>query len=325
MNEVFHSLSRRSIERILAVLDDAEAEKGEWLRRWHRAVLSKANPPPQDLVSENARFLTRFGSWYDLHKEDGLVDQSAFYALAEAHKRMHDHAAWLAVRGCKDPKIPTEEYDAFVDKVDAFSAQIRRLSKAFRAALSDLDPLTGVQNRQGMFAELERERSRSIRSKLPCCVALGDLDRFKKINDTYGHVVGDQVLAAAAEVFLSGLRPYDTLYRYGGEEFLFCLPETTPDQAVIALERLRAALERRSIAIPGHRPISVTASFGIAQIMGDVSVEEVVHRADVALYRAKDLGRNRIEVWGGSPPPPPAGAPETGADRPSVAKVARPE
>jgi diguanylate cyclase len=320
MSDVLHSLSRRSIERILAVLEDAEAEKGEWLRRWHRAVLSKANPAPQDLVSENARFLTRFGSWYDLHKEDGLVDQSAFYALAEAHKRMHDHAAWLAVRGCKDPKIPAEEYDAFIDKVDAFSAQIKRLAKAFRAALSDLDPLTGVQNRQGMFAELERERSRSIRSKLPCCVALGDLDRFKKINDTYGHVVGDQVLAAAAEVFLSGLRPYDTLYRYGGEEFLFCLPETTPDQAVIALERLRSELERRSIAITGNRPISVTASFGIAQIMGDISVEEVVQRADIALYQAKDLGRNRIEVWRGSPP-----ASEAGADRPSVAKVARPE
>jgi len=325
MSDVLHSLSRRSIERILTVLDDAEAEKGEWLRRWHRAVLSKANPPPQDLISENARFLTRFGSWYDLHKEDGLVDQSAFYALAEAHKRMHDHAAWLAVRGCKDPRIPAEEYDAFIDKVEAFSAQIKRLTRAFRAALSDLDPLTGVQNRQSMFAELERERSRSLRSKVPCCVALGDLDRFKKVNDTYGHVVGDQVLATAAEVFLSGLRPYDTLYRYGGEEFLFCLPETTLDQAVIALDRLRDALAHRAIAIPGSRPISVTVSFGIAQITGDASVENVVQRADIALYRAKELGRNRIEVWRGPPAASEARAPETGADGSSVAKVARPD
>jgi diguanylate cyclase (GGDEF)-like protein len=297
VSEVLHSLSRRSIEQILTLLEEADGEVTEWLRRWHRTVLSKAPHPPKELASENAHFLTRFGSWYDLHKEDGLVDQVAFHMLAEAHKRMHDHARWLAQRGIKDPKMPAEEYDAFMDKVDAFTSGSRRLAKAFRAALAELDPLTGVQNRQSMLAELERERSRSRRSKQPCCLALGDLDHFKKANDTYGHVVGDQVLASAAEIFLSGLRPYDALFRYGGEEFLFCLPETAPDQAVVALDRLRERLDARPVMLSGVKSLPVTASFGVAELTAGTSVEEVIARADAALYAAKRQGRNRVELW----------------------------
>lgn len=318
MNDVLHSLSRRSIEQILAVLEEAEGESADWLRRWHRAVLAKAANPPKELTSENSHFLTRFGSWYDLHKEDGLVDQSAFHTLAEAHKRMHDHARWLAARGVKDTRLPPEEYDAFMDKVDIFTTCAKRLGKAFRAALAELDPLTGVQNRQSMLAELERERSRARRSKQPCCLALGDLDHFKKVNDTHGHMVGDQVLAAAAEIFLSGLRPYDALFRYGGEEFLFCLPDTTPEQAVVALDRLRERLDARPVPLPGGKSLPVTASFGVAAMNADSKVDEVIARADAALYRAKHLGRNRVEIWAegddGS---------EAGAASPNTAKVGR--
>jgi diguanylate cyclase (GGDEF)-like protein len=313
MSEVLHSLSRRSIEQILTALEEAESELSDWLRRWHRAVLAKS-PPPKDLVSENAHFLTRFGAWYDLHKEDGLVDQAAFHTLAEAHRRMHDHARWLAQRGCKDPRIPPEEYDAFIDKVDAFGGQARRLAKAFRAALAELDPLTGVLNRQSMLAELERERSRSRRAGHPCCLALGDLDHFKRINDTHGHVVGDQVLAAAAEIFLSGLRPYDALFRYGGEEFLFCLPETAAQQAALALERLRERLDSAPLPIAG-KSLAITASFGIAQMADKVSVEETIARADAALYRAKSLGRNRIEIWSA----------EMAEARPAESRIQKPE
>ncbi len=318
MSDVLHFLSRRSIEQILGVLDDADAEVAEWLRRWHRAVLAKTAPPPKELVSENAHFLTHFGSWYDLHKEDGLVDQTAFHSLAEAHKRMYEHGRWLAARAVKDTRVPPEEYDAFIDKVDAFAAHAKRLGKAFRAALAELDPLTGVQNRQSMLAELEREKSRSRRSKQPCCLALGDLDHFKKVNDTHGHVVGDQVLAAAAEIFLSGLRPYDALFRYGGEEFLFCLPDTTPEQAVVALDRLRERLEGRPIQLAGGKTLPITASFGIATLTPDASVEEVIARADAALYQAKDRGRNRIEIWHGEDD-----AADSGASAPNAAKVAR--
>jgi diguanylate cyclase len=321
VSEVLHSLSRRSIEQILGVLEEAEAEVADWLRRWHRAVLSKAPQPPKDLASENAHFLTRFGAWYDLHKEDGLVDQVAFHALAEAHKRMHDHARWLAARGIKDPRMPAEEYDAFMDKVDAFSSGTRRLARAFRAALAELDPLTGVQNRQSMLAELERERSRSRRSRQPCCLALCDLDHFKRVNDTHGHVVGDQVLAAAAEVFLSGLRPYDALFRYGGEEFLFCLPETTPEQAIVALDRLRERLDLRPVPLPGGRTLAITASFGIAAMSAAGSVEEAIARADAALYKAKALGRNRVETWAEGD----SAAAEAGAGSPVAGKVARPQ
>lgn len=118
-----------------------------------------------------------------------------------------------------------------------------------REILEELDPLTGLHNRHAMERELERERERFLRTKHPCCIALGDLDHFKQVNDSYGHGVGDRVLEASADCFLRHLRPYDSLYRYGGEEFLFCLPDADLKSARKIIERLRLELESRPVEI----------------------------------------------------------------------------
>jgi diguanylate cyclase (GGDEF)-like protein len=305
VSDHLQSLSRRGVDEILRVLDQALDEHAQWLTRWHRIVLSAARPP-KDIVSENAHYLTKFGAWYDLHKEDGLVNQAAFHGLATAHKEMLEHAAWLAARAWKNRSIPPDEYDAFMDKVGHFSAQVKRVEKAFRAALSDLDPLTGVHNRQNMLRELAREQDRAKRTGQPCTLALGDLDRFKSVNDTHGHVVGDQVLLAAAHIFMSGLRPYDAIFRYGGEEFLFCLPDTNIEQAARTLDRLRQRLADHPIPIEGLQRLYVTASFGLTEMSPDIAVESLIERADRALYAAKQGGRNRVEVWRSADPEAPS-------------------
>jgi len=145
-----------------------------------------------------------------------------------------------------------------------------------------------------MNAELAAEYERAVRTDTPCCIALADIDHFKKVNDTYGHGIGDQVLAATAGRFLSQLRPYDLIYRYGGEEFLLCLPNADPKTAAVVLGRLRMALFERAIPLEDNTDLSVSASFGFAQIIGSVPLKEIIAQADQALYQAKQAGRNCV-------------------------------
>ncbi len=283
-------------QTVLSKIDDAVADHMEWLQRWHRAVICGL-PPDREVVSENAHFLCRFGGWYEINRECGLVDQPAIHSLDEAHREMHDCGRRLALNVADGHPVSPADYDLLVGKVDAFNDRARRICTAFRTALSDLDPLTGVYNRQAMLDVIERERERLVRTGTPCSIAIADLDYFKRINDSHGHVAGDQVLYAAASLCLSKLRPYDTVFRYGGEEFLICLPDTPEAAAQRVLERLRLGLEETPIELDSGERLSLTASFGLAEINGDVSLREIIERADMALYDAKRAGRNRIVAW----------------------------
>ena len=136
-----------------------------------------------------------------------------------------------------------------------------------------------------------------LRGGPPYCVALADIDHFKKINDSHGHAVGDEVLAACAQRFLRHLRPYDMVYRYGGEEFLFCLPDSDTKQATGVLERMRRVLAETPVEAADGRLIAVTASFGVAAMDEDADADEAARRADAALYEAKRAGRDRVCAW----------------------------
>ncbi len=285
-----------SAQEILDQLDQAIAEHVVWLKDWHRTLLCDDAPSAEDLAYDPS-YLCRFGSWYVRNQHRGLVDQPVIRNLADLHRNMHDRAEALSEVARDGETLPRDKYDAFMDTAGAFIAQARRLEKAFSAATSDLDPLTGLHNRQAMMKELEQERARALRTESPCCVAIGDLDHFKAINDTHGHAAGDRVLLATADCFLGQLRSYDAVYRYGGEEFLFCLPNADEATAERILERLRQALKSRRVDLDDGSEVSVTGSFGFAPLGRDVTVEEAIDRADQALYRAKTEGRNRVCRW----------------------------
>jgi diguanylate cyclase (GGDEF)-like protein len=158
---------------------------------------------------------------------------------------------------------------------------------------SNSDPLTGVLNRRGFAAAYGREVALMKRHAKPMTLLSIDLDFFKAINDKYGHAVGDQVLVHAARSTVSALREIDHVARFGGEEFIVLLPETTAERALVVAQRIQALL----CASRGDEVPAYTVSIGIAcQSAPDEGMEKVMARADTALYRAKAAGRDRSEV-----------------------------
>lgn len=281
---------------VISMLDDALIEHDEWLEKWHRAIVCRLQPSEEILDPEN-RDASRFSRWMDENREKPVVRQQAFQDLGSAFHDLRGFGAMLAERAARGRPVPEMEYDVFVERARRFTSQARRIREAFQSALSELDPLTGLNNRQVMLRELEGEYQRALRSCKPCCIALADIDHFKKVNDTHGHAAGDRVLTVTAARFVGRLRPYDHIFRYGGEEFLICLPDASIAAARTVLERLRAALIENPVEVGGGISLDVTASFGIAQVEQGISLKHTIERADQALYAAKNAGRDRIMPW----------------------------
>jgi diguanylate cyclase (GGDEF)-like protein len=162
------------------------------------------------------------------------------------------------------------------------------------AKLAATDHLTDIPNRRFFLEFAKVDMERSVRFGAPSSLLIIDIDHFKNINDSYGHAAGDEVLRRVAEVGTQSVRSCDLFARLGGEEFVCLLPEIDEWGAVIAAERLRAAVEQLSV-LSGKERISVTVSIGVSPVTGaDRSVDDVLRRADRALYLAKGDGRNCV-------------------------------
>lgn len=158
------------------------------------------------------------------------------------------------------------------------------------------DPLTGLLNRRGMLESIRACLSYLQRKQQHAALLMIDLDFFKKINDAHGHDVGDLVLVEVAEALALQLRESDVLARFGGEEFLVFLPQTSTEQAIHVAERLLAAVNTLKVAVLAQSAQKLSISIGIANFGPDYDFASQLKRADQALYRAKDLGRCRIEI-----------------------------
>ncbi|MDO9050815.1 MAG: GGDEF domain-containing protein [Methylotenera sp.] len=155
------------------------------------------------------------------------------------------------------------------------------------------DYLTGALNRRGMDEAIEREFNRADRHNTALCVAMLDIDHFKKLNDTLGHATGDQALTHLVKVLKDVLRPTDVLARYGGEEFIIILPATPQDEAIKAVTRVQRELTKNFFMHKNER-VLITFSAGVAERATGESAEHLIPRADVALYIAKNSGRNQV-------------------------------
>ncbi len=150
-----------------------------------------------------------------------------------------------------------------------------------------LDPLTGLPGRRALQQRLQSEISRLRRQGDRCALALLDLDRFKPVNDRHGHLVGDRYLAAFAAALSSRLRSYDAAFRYGGDEFVLCLPQASEQEARSVVERLRAALAHKPLLSADGRELFASFSAGVAALAADKTLGQVMGEADARLYAAK--------------------------------------
>ncbi len=194
-----------------------------------------------------------------------------------------------------------EQLEALVEKrTEELQREIEERKKAEGALrrLAITDPLTGLFNRRHWFGLAESQLEQATRYQHSLAVIMTDLDHFKRINDAYGHMVGDEVLVAVAQSLNDSLRMVDILARFGGEEFVILLPETDLDSAQDVAERLREQMASQRINT-SKGTLAVTISLGVAEISqeADSSIDELVEWADQALYAAKQSGRNRVEVY----------------------------
>ena len=247
--------------------------------------------PGHEIVGINIRRLLgsgQEGAWevlarYASRSESGKYVESS--AVSKSGKKIPFHISVSEnVSGGK------KFYTAIMRDVSQIKAYEEDLQ-----VLANTDSLTHLFNRRQLYPIIQKELDRVARNKVPFSVLLMDIDHFKKFNDTYGHAGGDLLLTGFADKMRSAIRQMDSAFRFGGEEFVVLLPETTSRDAMIPAERFRQLIaDSLFLMPPDGRPVSVTVSVGIAECRDGDTIDEVIRHADLAMYAAKSGGRNRV-------------------------------
>jgi diguanylate cyclase (GGDEF)-like protein len=294
-----HPTPRQSPFVVTAIqeLDSGVNAHTRWLGDVHKSLVCGTAPDANAVDVDSHRYC-KFGQWLDSAESADWQRWSAeLRSVEESHRTLHELAQRMLECRALGQAIPVDAYEAFVEHSLRFKLAVRALEFGLISDVCLIDHLTGVWNRSSMMQRLAEEYDRMLRTGQAGCLCMMDLDHFKAVNDRHGHLAGDAVLQAIARIANRRLRPYDSMFRYGGEEFLFCLPNTSPDMAVAAMERVRADIEASIIPVKDAGEVRVTASFGVAAMSATLSMQECVEEADRALFCAKAGGRNRVCRW----------------------------
>ncbi|MEW6586026.1 MAG: diguanylate cyclase [Nitrospirota bacterium] len=289
------NITHNDLRGILLQLDQAIYNHNQWYESLLRTLVCRMPPDSRD-VEKDAHRKCRFGQWYYNRAPQELRDHPGFTAIEIEHERMHRIAAKLLMTEATGETISLLDYETFNNSINNTRLQLQTLKHELEDLLYNHDPLTHAYSRIGILTKLRELQEFVKRGVASSCIAIMDLDHFKSINDVHGHLAGDQVLSAVAGHVMDHIRPYDRLFRYGGEEFLISMPHTDSKSGLNVVERLREGIAASSIQYKG-KEIRITASFGLTVLDPDVSVEQSIERADRALYAAKYSGRNCTRIW----------------------------
>lgn len=275
-------------------LETASSAHIEWLKNFHRIIVCGMEFDPK-LASPEAHCNCAFGKWY--YSQSEIIDQELFQEIGHTHKAFHGIGSDILQAASSGAAVEQERYDDFMSIVISFNDQLRHLQTELWGQISSSDPLTGLPSWHRMLTPVSTSEGDASGKDQASCAAMCDLDHFKRVNDTYGHQAGDEVLRRLGKCLQDGLRPHDRVYRYGGEEFLVYLVGASLEEAALACDRLRAAVGKITFSLPSFEPFNVTASFGVAQVQTNLKIDDIVTRCDLALYAAKGGGRNRVYCW----------------------------
>ncbi|MFN8126838.1 MAG: diguanylate cyclase [Candidatus Nanopelagicales bacterium] len=288
--------SDQQLTAVIAQFDQAIYNHEQWHKNLIRTMVARLPPDPADLHPD-AHHRCRFGQWYDTEAAGLIGEHPAFVALSVAHERMHESATELLLRVADDLPVAAADLDQFDNRLDRMRLELQSLRREFVELVENRDPLTGARNRAGLLPFLREQQALARRAVQSCVLVMIDIDHFKQVNDRHGHLVGDHVLASVAQRLRSLTRSNDRLYRFGGEEFLLCMPQTDMDAGLTLAERLRSAVADTPVDGGPDAQIGVTVSLGVTELAGSLTVEQSIDHADQALYGAKRAGRDRVEAW----------------------------
>ncbi|MEQ8663734.1 MAG: GGDEF domain-containing protein [Gammaproteobacteria bacterium] len=256
--EAAHLAMKKLIETLTSSLDAAGSE----VNRYEQSLNECAAQLAGDIAADELRDLV-----------SGLI---------ESTQRMHDGSGALS-RHLADSRAEADELR-------------RELAQVRTEAQQDL--LTGLANRKGFEVRLAELTASEDYAKRPHCLVMADIDKFKSINDTYGHLFGDKILKVVAKALANLTKGKDVAARFGGEEFIILLPDTELKGGRALAESIRAAIERGRVYNPknGEEIRRITISLGVTELVPGEPIDSTIARADAALYRAKEGGRNRVEL-----------------------------
>jgi diguanylate cyclase (GGDEF)-like protein len=268
---VRHHDARLSLFYLLHFLDARDCNKGNHYLILHKLDFSEL------LVQANQRF----------------PNYSRIVAIQDRLSLLVDYVSFVLNRKCDQP-IDKDSYRHLLALMKNLDKSIENFRKDITHTLAYIDELTGLLNRSALEHDLDKQLHEVMSGTANHCLALIDVDNFKEINDTHGHVVGDDVLERISDIILSTLRSNDKAYRYGGEEILVSLAHCSLTDATTAMERVRANIGEHVFESEDAQ-LSVTVSIGIAAIeKNDISYRDVIDRADQLLYKAKQSGKNVV-------------------------------
>lgn len=290
------NFEREELQGLIFQLEQALYNHQQWYNSIIRSLICHLPPDRRDISNESHKEC-RFGQWFYEIPPEKIQQHLGLVALGNEHFHVHEISRQLLKTVDNGGTVTPPDYDEFANALERMRLEINALSREFNELLYSRDALTGAINRVNLLQDLREQQSLVKRNLQQCTIVMLDLDHFKKVNDEFGHTAGDSVLAGVSRYIMENIRPYDKFFRVGGEEFLICFQNADVTHTYEMVERIRKGLAKEKINISDKISVEITASFGIASIETDLSIEKSIEQADKALYNAKHDGRNNTKIW----------------------------
>lgn len=295
-SEVIQKLNRKELESLSESLEIAISTHLRWLSKVNHALVCDEVETLSLCPDSEPYKQCQFGQWVYKVTNEALLQEPHFIELKALHKAMHMKVCKLTSELGSTQRVTDQSYQRFIALQSEFFNVLQTMRMASMESLGNIDFLTSLPNRRAFDQVLYFEKNRLARHGQSASIAIVDIDYFKQVNDNYGHDAGDRVLVQISEIFLANVRVYDTVARFGGEEFVFYMPQTTIDEASRLLERIRKQIEISKFGINEEITVHITCSIGLCSFDREIQPADALIKADASLYKAKRSGRNKIVI-----------------------------